>query len=224
MEAVIISDIHLGASNCQAKALCQFLHEVRHDIKPARLILNGDVFDSFDSRLRKWHWEVLSDLRKLADEMELVWVCGNHDRSGPAEMVSHLFGATFRDEYAFQSGGKSVLCVHGDKWDKFITERPIITWIADRAYKLLQRIDPTCYVARLAKRSSKTFLRNTQHVAAGAIQYMEDEGHDIVCCGHTHLPAEMEVYFNSGSWTDHPPAYLTADRGVVELKSYWFQK
>lgn len=224
MDAIVISDIHLGASNCQAKALSEFLHMVRHEIKPARLILNGDVFDSFDSRLRKWHWEALGNLRKLADELELVWVEGNHDRRGPAEMVSHLFGADFRDEYVFKSGDKTVLCSHGDRWDEFIAKRPLLTAFADNCYRLLQRLDPTFFIARLAKRSSKTFLRNNEKVAAGAIAYMEAKGHDIVCCGHTHHPAESEFYYNSGSWTEHPPTYLTVDRGVVELKSYWFAK
>lgn len=224
MDAIVLSDVHLGASNCQARALCQFLHHVRHEVKPTRLILNGDVFDSFDSRLRKWHWEVLTDLRKMADELELVWVCGNHDRTGPAEMVSHLFGAKFYDEYAFQSGGRSVLCVHGDQWDEFIAKRPIVTWMADQAYRFLQWIDPTLYISRLAKRSSKTFLRNSEQVAAGATKHAKEAGHDLVCCGHTHHPVESEMYYNSGSWTEHPPTYLAVNHGVVSLKTFWFQK
>ena len=56
-----------------------------------RLILNGDVFDSIDfRRLKKSHWKVLSLLRKLSDELEIIWLCGNHD--GSAEVVSHLLG------------------------------------------------------------------------------------------------------------------------------------
>lgn len=221
IDAIIISDLHLGASNCQAKSLCGFLSYLRHEIKPTRLILNGDVFDSFDVRLRKWHWEVLSDLRKLSDELELVWVCGNHDRTGPAEMVSHLFGAKFYDEYIFESGNKSVLCMHGDQWDQFIAKRPFLTWLADQSYRFLQQIDPTFYISRLAKRSSKMFLRNNEKVAVGAIKYAQDNHHDIICCGHVHMPYSCGVYHNSGCWTDHPSTYLTISKGLVELKSYY---
>lgn len=224
MDAIIISDIHLGSSNCQAKALCNFLHHVRFELKPNRLILNGDVFDSFDSRLRKWHWEVLTDLRKMADELELVWVCGNHDRTGPAEMVSHLFGANFYEEYTFQSSGKSILCIHGDKLDEFIARRPILTWLADQAYRVLQRIDPTFYVSRLAKRSSKTFLRNSEQIAFASTEYAKAINHDFVCCGHSHHPVESAMYFNSGSWTEYPPTYLTVNQGHISLKHYCFEK
>ena len=45
-------------------------------------------------RLRKWHWKVLSQLRKLSDEIETIWIIGNHD--GPAEDISQLLGITVR--------------------------------------------------------------------------------------------------------------------------------
>jgi len=222
MDAIVISDIHLGAHNCQAKTLCAFLQTVRREIKPKKLILNGDVFDSFDTRLRKRHWEVLTDLRKMSDEMEVVWIQGNHDRDGPADMVSHLFGATFyQKSYCFASGGKQVLCVHGDRWDTFTSKRPILTWAADQVYWFLQWVDPSFYLAKLAKRSSKTFLRNAERVEIGARTMMAEKGCDIVLTGHTHHPVARGDYFNSGSWTEHPPTYLEVDNGRVELKSFF---
>src|SRR5262245_65883233 len=87
-DAVVISDIHLGSDNCQARDLVHFLESVRRGPRAAKkLILNGDVFDSIDfRRLKKHHWRVLSEIRKLSDETEVVWINGNHD--GPAEIVS----------------------------------------------------------------------------------------------------------------------------------------
>ena len=112
------------------------------------------------------------------------------------------------------------MCVHGDKWDKFTSERPIMTWIADQFYWLLQRVDPSFFLAKLAKKSSKTFLRNAQIVEEGARKFMVAKGCDIVVAGHTHHAVAKEVYFNSGSWTELPCSYLLVNQGQVELKFF----
>ena len=98
LDAVIISDLHLGSQNCQAKMLNQFLESLleRTDTV-SKLIIAGDVFDSIDfRRLKKTHWKVLSNIRHLSDKMEVIWLAGNHD--GSADIVSHLLGVTVLDE------------------------------------------------------------------------------------------------------------------------------
>src|SRR5262245_47340120 len=79
-DALVISDLHLGSDNCQARALHHFLDDI-HDgrTETRQIILNGDVFDSIDfRRLKKHHWKVLSLLRKLSDRIDIVWINGNH--------------------------------------------------------------------------------------------------------------------------------------------------
>ena len=50
-DAVILSDLHLGSNNCEAKKITHFLERIADgDIQTRQLILNGDVFDSFDFR------------------------------------------------------------------------------------------------------------------------------------------------------------------------------
>ena len=90
LDAVLLSDLHLCADSCQVEQLQEFI-----EILPStrRLILNGDVLENTEFRLTKLHWRVLSQLRKLADQLELVWVRGNHDYD--AESVAHLIGADF---------------------------------------------------------------------------------------------------------------------------------
>src|SRR6516162_6333344 len=128
-DAILLSDLHLGAESCQVQHLQEFIEALP---PTARLILNGDVLENTEYRLTKQHWRVLSQLRKLADKLELVWVRGNHDYD--AESVAHLIGADFVPEYLFESGGKQVLCVHGDAWDRFLTDHPVVTIIADWFY------------------------------------------------------------------------------------------
>ncbi len=223
-DAIILSDIHLGSDNCQAKQLSHFLETIHSgEVPTQRLILNGDVFDSIDfRRLKKSHWKILSLLRKLSDRLEIVWINGNHD--GPAEIVSHLLGVTVRDEYILDSGGRRMLFLHGHIFDEFIDNHPILTWLADSLYHLLQRLDQSHHFAKLAKKKSKTFLRCTQKIEAKSLEYARKKKCDVVCCGHTHHAiANREGaihYFNSGCWTEKPCHYLTVKNGHVEVCEY----
>src|SRR5262245_8532391 len=117
LDAVVLSDIHLGSTNCEAKRVCAFLERiVEGDLPTARLSLNGDVFDSIDfRRLNKNHWKVLSLLRKLSDQIEIVWLAGNHD--GSAEIISHLLGVTVQEDYVLSSGNERLLILHGHVFD-----------------------------------------------------------------------------------------------------------
>src|SRR5262245_35809657 len=186
LDAIVISDVHLGSENCQAKALTHFLEEILAGNRPtARLILNGDVFDSIDfRRLKKNHWKVLSLLRKLSDKIEIIWLVGNHD--GTAEIVSHLLGVRVEDEYVLASGGRRILVLHGHIFDEFIDNHPFLTWVGDVVYALLQKIDSSHAIARFAKHRSKAFLRNEQKIQARSLEHARKLGCDAVCCGHTH--------------------------------------
>ncbi len=224
LDAVVISDIHLGSPNCQAKYLVHFLAEVRRgELRAKQLILNGDVFDSIDfRRLKKHHWKILSEIRKLADHMEITWINGNHD--GSSEVISHLLGVRCADEIVVESGTRRLLFLHGHRFDEFISRYPFITWVADRIYNFLQRVDKSHSFAKFAKHRSKTFLRCAQKIEQDAMQYAAKLGCDVVCCGHTHLPVTNTSgavhYFNSGCWTEKPCHYLTVQDGAVTVCSY----
>jgi UDP-2,3-diacylglucosamine pyrophosphatase LpxH len=224
LDAVILSDLHLGSDNCQARHLGELLERIEEGrLATARLILNGDVFDSIDfRRLKKHHWKVLSLLRKLSDRLEIVWLCGNHD--GPAEIVSHLLGVGTEEEYVLSSGGRRLLVLHGHVFDEFIDNHPILTFLADGVYRLLQRVDRTHGFAKWAKRGSKTFLRCTRVIQEKSVAYAGRRGCAAVCCGHTHAAREVREgdvhYFNSGCWTELPCTYLTVADGAVRLHEF----
>ena len=217
-DALLLSDLHLGSESCQVEPLQDFIDSLPPTKK---LILNGDVLEDTEFRLTKQHWRVLSQLRKLADQLELIWVRGNHDFG--AESVAHLIGANFVPEFTFESGGRRVLCVHGDAWDRFLTDHPIITCIADWFYLRMQRWSRR--LANGAKRSSKTFLRCVDRVRTEALEYGKAKRADVVVCGHTHFAEEPQeptsrscTYYNSGCWTDHQCHYLTVQDGCFQLQ------
>jgi UDP-2,3-diacylglucosamine pyrophosphatase LpxH len=214
LDAIIFSDVHLGTCTCQADAALAFLEDLP---ETRRLIVNGDLLEGTEYRLAKKHWRVLSRLRKLSDRLELVWVRGNHDPD--ADDLAHLLGAGYVDEYRFRSGAEDVLCVHGDAWDNFLTDHPIISVAADWFYLGLQRMSRK--LALGAKRRSKTFLRCAQKIEEGAAWHAGQKGCGVVCCGHTHHAAESGAgdirYYNSGCWTEVSCTYLAVDRGHVRL-------
>ncbi len=223
-DAIVISDIHLGSESCQAKLVIAFLQAIAdQSIYTRRLIINGDVFDSIDfRRLKKTHWKVLSMLRHLSDKLEVIWTCGNHD--GSAEIISHLLGVEVLDEYIFTSGRRRMMVLHGHRFDDFIDDHPVLTWMADVAYNTLQRIDRRHYVARLAKSRSKTFLHCLEKVQARSLAHARHCHCDVVICGHTHHAAhavagKME-YFNSGCWTELPATWLHVRDGQVTIKKF----
>jgi UDP-2,3-diacylglucosamine pyrophosphatase LpxH len=224
LDALVISDLHLGSDNCQARSLVHLLDQVRTGELPTRrLILNGDVFDSIDfRRLKKHHWRVLSAVRKLSDEIAVTWINGNHD--GPAEIVSHLLGVEVTDEVVVETGGRRVLLLHGHRFDEFIDRYPLTSRAADLAYRFLQWVDKSHTIARQAKRRSKTFLRCVGKVQQGAVEYARKKGCDAVCCGHTHVPAAATDgpvhYFNSGCWTELPCHYLAIAGGEIGVRPY----
>ena len=185
--------------------------------------MNDDVFDTIDfRRLKKSHWKVLSTIRKLSDDIEVIWVCGNHD--GSAEIVSHLVGVSVADEIVVESDGQKVLFLHGHQFDQFIERYPITTWLADTAYRWLQMLDKSHHFAKLAKRRSKVFLRSSDKIREGAVHHAWKLGCDAVCCGHTHMAIERNErpvsYYNSGCWTEKPCTYLVLEKGIVTLHQF----
>ncbi len=224
LDAIIISDIHLGCENAQVRRLCRLLEGLLDKISiglppTRRLIINGDVFDSIDfRRLKKTHWKVLSLLRHLSDKIEVVWTCGNHD--GPAEIISHLLGVQVLNQYILESGGRRMLVMHGHIFDDFIDHHPVLTWVGDLIYNVLQRVDRRHYVARLAKARSKVFLHCLDKVQTKSLAYAAKLGCHAVICGHTHHAAAVPgpiAYFNSGCWTELPSTYLEIGGGQVRI-------
>lgn len=224
LDSIVISDIHLGADICKAKELISFLEVIEGgQLEAKSLILNGDVFDSQDfRRLHKTHWKILSKIRKLSKHIDIIWISGNHD--GPADIVSHLLGVSVTDEYLLLSGNERIIVQHGDRYDTFITNRPILTWIGDTIYNLLQKIDKSHQWARWAKHSSKHFLRCVEQIKEQAVEYALKSGASAILCGHSHYPCVQIsngiCYANSGSWTEIPCSYLTVDNGEIQLKFF----
>lgn len=226
LDALIISDLHLGSDNCQAKPLVRLLESILEgELRVRSLIINGDVFDSIDfRRLKKTHWKVLSLIRHLSDKIEVIWIAGNHD--GSADIISHLLGVRVVEEFILTSGSQRILCIHGHRFDDFIDDHPVLTWIGDCIYWMLQKMDRSHRFARMAKKKSKVFVHCVDKIETGAMKLAREFGCGIAVCGHTHVAVSKPAhhpgdisYFNSGCWTERPCNYITVRNGVVSVES-----
>ena len=219
---IIISDLHLSSDICQAKLLDEFLAHI--DERCNRLIINGDLIDSLDfNRLKKKHWKILSDLRKLSNKIEVIWVEGNHD-IGASEIFSHLLGISVVQKCTFVSEEKRVIVMHGHTLDTFWDDNPWLTLIGDYIYRWLQWIDPTHKWARLAKYQSKHYLRCMDIMREKALKIAKEENANIICLGHSHSEEAYTdnglLYLNSGSFCEIPAHYIQITNGFAQVIPY----
>lgn len=219
LDAVIVSDLHLGAANSRCREVKRLLWRLgRHS---RRIVFNGDFVDHWN--LPRWpreHLQTLDSLRRLSERVEFVWVAGNHEESSAKARA--ILDLPFVDEYRFVSAGVPVLCQHGHQYDDFIRAHPVLTWMGDIVYGLAQAIDPTHRLARCLKRRSKILLACAEAVAAGAVREARRGRCGLVTTGHTHLAAVAKMedglcYANAGCWTEKPASYLTVQDGSIQL-------
>lgn len=220
-EVIVISDLHLGSSVCQAKTIASFLQKINNkEILTNKLVLNGDIFDSQDfRRLKKDHWKILSLIRKLSDQVEIFWIIGNHD-GDKCEFLSHLLGVNFLEYLILESGDKRIYITHGHFFDEIIIKHKNLIGFFDFAYRWIQYLDRSSKTAHWLKKQSKTYLRANNVIMEKAVIKAKSLNCDIAICGHTHLVCSKENYFNSGCWTELPCHYLEICEGNITTVDY----
>ena len=224
-EYTIISDLHLGSHVCQSEKILEFLYY----LKTKTLILNGDIFDCGDiNRLNKNHWAVVKKLRQISKNTNLIWISGNHDFK--CENIAHLLGAEFKCQHIIQTKNKKIYVTHGDKFDKIISTRPILTRFADNVYRIIQIYDRyqdnEYYYSRWVKMRSKTLTKSTKDTIKVAVHYCKKHNYDSIIIGHVHKPEHLTLfdqgieYINSGCWTERTCHYVTVNKDKVKLNIF----
>lgn len=217
IDTLILSDIHLGFGLSRPERLIEELEMYKFK----RLILNGDIFHGLNfKRLNRHHWRILSKVRKLSTECEVVWINGNHD--GAAYILSHLIGVKVLNKYVWKYGKKKYLAIHGHQFDRFLHKNVIISSIAIFLYNLVQKIDTENeIISRWIQKRSTSWLRLSDEVALKAIKYAKKKNVDVIFCGHTHIARQLELegikYYNSGCWTAVPSSYITIAKEEISI-------
>jgi UDP-2,3-diacylglucosamine pyrophosphatase LpxH len=221
---LILSDLHLGAETSRAREATHVLKENRFE----RLILLGDIFADLNfARLTKEHWKFLGCIRKLSNpkrKIEVVWVEGNHDY-GLSDIMSHLVGVQVFQDYTWEYRGLRHIAIHGHQFDGFQVNRVRVSRWVTSLYLQLQKLDfKSKPIARLIDRCNTRWLRMSEKVAAGALEYARHHQAERIFCGHTHEAVHVEKdgidYYNSGGWVDSRLTYLTVGELGVRIHEY----
>ncbi len=223
VDTIVVSDLHLGSKLSLAHALSKALD--RFSFK--RLILNGDSFDHLDlertSRVAASHLDLLEDLHALSATHEVVWIEGNHDE-GLSEFLERAHVRVRRD-YEWTYRGKRYLALHGDQFDTFYHEHPLLYAIGAGFYMMVQRLGPWsrrfCW---FLKRTTKLYTHAITSSIRGALKHAREREVDYVFCGHTHhVHQETDGrvrYYNSGGWTESPCHLIAIGENGIRIHAF----
>ena len=207
-----MSDLHLTSLVCQHDKFEWVIKNVR----AKNIILNGDIIDvNHTKRLSKKDWHLLSSLRKLAKNSKCYWNAGNHDED-VSKMLSEFIGYEHKREVAFNINNNNILVTHGDQFDSFIGDHPILTAIAGGIYYWLQAIDPKEQrIPRFFKKRSKNWVQAANRVKNNATKWAKINNYNSIICSHVHHSESSIVnninYANTGCFTYAECSYITID-------------
>ncbi|HWF01281.1 MAG TPA: UDP-2,3-diacylglucosamine diphosphatase [Caulobacteraceae bacterium] len=232
---VFLSDIHLGARECQAELLLDFLRHMSCE----RLYLIGDIVDGWKLR-RGWHWpqahnDVVQKLLRLARKgARVTYVPGNHDDRVRDFCGVHFGGVEVAREAVHETAdGRRLLVVHGDEFDGLVRGAAWRSIAGDLAYKAVIALNTLIAGARrrlgLSYWSLSAALKGSLARARAFVETFEESaaaeaarrGLDGVVCGHIHRAALREVggvtYANDGDWVESCTALVEHMDGRLEI-------
>jgi len=215
MNAIVISDMHIGSRFFMDAVFERFLRSVPDNIE---LVLNGDVIDNLYTKLSPSHQHVLDRIQRISLQQRVVWVRGNHDNG----YVPHDFGnVTFKKTYHLE---QLLFIAHGDYFDEIMPRNRAFM----KAFRLLHNLRVRLgarpvHVAEYAKTWKFLYRCLRENVMLNAVNYARKKGYQAVTCGHTHYAEDRTVkgirYINTGAWTELPAYYLRVNGNEMTLDS-----
>jgi UDP-2,3-diacylglucosamine pyrophosphatase LpxH len=226
IEALFLSDIHLGSKGSNANLVLDILKQYQ----PEYLFLVGDIIDGWLLK-RKFRWPQshTNVIRKILsyskNGTKVYYIPGNHDEF-LREYLEHTFGnITITNEMTF----RNTLITHGDLYDGVVK----LKWLGilgSYGYDLAISIDRTLKSIGY-KRSLSKYLKDKVKEAVKFITDFETEltrqatKHNChtVICGHIHHPEDKMInnirYLNSGDWIENN-SYIIYNNNEYTLKRY----
>lgn len=209
MNAIIVSDLHIGSGYFKFGPFERFLKELPADHE---LIMNGDIIDSPYVKMELSEQRILDLIKDISYRRKVVWIRGNHDNG----YVPQSFGNTFFK--SSHSIDRRLLITHGDDFDDIMPRSRLFI----KAFQLMHNLRvklgaKPVHVAEYAKKWKFFYRVLRKNVALNAIKCAAEKGFEAVTCGHTHYPEDFVSngvrYINTGAWTEFPAYFLhiTAD-------------
>ena len=210
IEALFISDVHLGSRGSNPKQLLEVLKKY----EPEYLFLVGDIIDGWLLKKRIfWPQDNTNVIRKILsyskNGTKVIYLPGNHDEF-LRDYLEFTFGnITIQNEVVFND----TYITHGDLYDGVVK----LKWLGvlgsvgyDLAISTDRRLKKMGY-----KRSLSKFLKDKVKEAVKFMTSFEEEivrqgiKHNCttVMCGHIHHPDDKVIngvrYLNCGDWIEN---------------------
>jgi UDP-2,3-diacylglucosamine pyrophosphatase LpxH len=223
VELVVISDLHLGTSGCQASELLNYLKS----IKPKTLILNGDIIDIWQFKKRyfpKAHLKVIKHIMGLAsDRCTVYYITGNHDEMFRKFSGMKIGKLRILNDLKLELNGKTTWFFHGDIFDVVMQYSKWLSKLGAVGYDSLIWLNTKVnWMGRLLKFEPVSFSKKIKASVKGAVKFINAfeetaaviaarKGIDTIVCGHIHHPEMRTIhiedrnvnYLNSGDWIEN---------------------
>ncbi|MEO5510933.1 MAG: UDP-2,3-diacylglucosamine diphosphatase [Longimicrobiales bacterium] len=235
----IASDVHLGVVPDQTeRAFVEFLDHVGQ--AGSELILAGDLFDfwfEYGDVIPGLHFRTLAAIARLTDAgIPVTFAGGNHDAWGGRFFRKYLGMQVYDHLFHMDLPGGKALIAHGDGVGKGdFKYRMLKAFVRSRfAIYGFRALHPELGL-KLARRVSSTDLKPAEvDQLSGRARFLEawareqmaiDPGLSWVVCGHSHVPAVIEVgpgryYLNAGDWLTHFTYIEIDEAGVPALRTW----
>jgi UDP-2,3-diacylglucosamine pyrophosphatase LpxH len=238
VRTVILSDVHLGTTECKAAEVNHFLRHIRCE----KLILNGDIIDGWAlQRGGSWtkaHTRFIRIVLKKLEKKDtrVVYLRGNHDDVLTRFLPLDFENLTIVEDHIHESPHGRYLVLHGDVFDTVTKNFVWLAHLGDWGYRALLKLN-RAYNAWRAWRGleywslSKAIKARVKSAVSHVSNFEEHittlaKSRDCigVMCGHIHTAADKKLgdihYLNSGDWVESLTAIVEHYDGRFELLSY----
>lgn len=214
MNAIIVSDLHIGSCYFLHHNFEQFLNNVPEDVE---FILNGDIIDNPYRKIRPAERQILDRFGDMSLRQPVVWIRGNHDNGYVPENLGKI---QIKQQHAIQ---KRLFITHGDFFDSVMPQNRLFIKTFQMLHDLRIKLGaPPVHVAHYAKRWRRFYAYLRKSVMLNAVNYASENGFAAVTCGHTHYAEEQIVngvhYINTGAWTEQPVHYVRVSENEIRLE------
>ena len=229
IEALYISDVHLGSKGSKAVELL----EVLKNYEPEKLFIVGDFIDGWLLKKRHyWPQEHTNVVRKVLSYAKkgthVYYITGNHDEFLRSYENLDFGNITVLDEII----DDGIWIVHGDKYDSVVMYNKWIAVLGSIGYELVIYMNEAIKrIRRILGLRPRSFSKWVKAKVKGAVAFIDSfeftlaaEAKNRECytiiCGHIHTPADRVIngvrYMNTGDWIESY-SYITTENGKLIL-------
>jgi UDP-2,3-diacylglucosamine pyrophosphatase LpxH len=224
VEAIFISDVHIGSRGCNSKELIKTLKKYQ----PENVFIVGDFIDGWLLKRRHyWTQDYTNLIRKILSYSKkgtkVIYITGNHDEFirnyVPLSLDSNI---EIVNEYQWNN----YYIVHGDLYDGIVSMRwlgilgSIGYEMAIKVDRLIKRLGYKWSLSKWAKSSVKNAVKFITSFENQLVYQTKKRGCKGVICGHIHKPENKIIdgihYLNCGDWIENN-SYIIFNDGEFKL-------